>query len=192
MYVLMRVCMYVCVESLFTNSPTPTLTHLLSHPLNQPFLKMITDSRSEKIVHLAHNPHAEIAWYFTKTREQFRLSGTVQVVTSTCKDKPLLSARKHQWSCLSDGARVQFLWPFPKEASPSDQDASVFSPEPVPGPGSVPPETFCLLLFKPQEIDHLELKASPQRRTVHVHVHGQGQGQEKESEKEWVTTKVNP
>lgn len=32
------------------------------------YLKMITDARSEKMGHLARHPHAEIAWYFTKSR----------------------------------------------------------------------------------------------------------------------------
>lgn len=32
------------------------------------YLKMITDARSEKMGHLARFPHAEIAWYFTKSR----------------------------------------------------------------------------------------------------------------------------
>lgn len=34
----------------------------------RPCLKMITDARSEKIGHLATHPHAEVAWYFTKSR----------------------------------------------------------------------------------------------------------------------------
>ncbi len=34
----------------------------------QHYLKFITDARSEKIAHLAERPHAELAWYFTKSR----------------------------------------------------------------------------------------------------------------------------
>ncbi|MFM7425627.1 MAG: pyridoxamine 5'-phosphate oxidase family protein, partial [Elainella sp.] len=43
-------------------------------------LKLIADRRSQKIDQLAHQPWAEVCWYFPKTREQFRLSGTMAVV----------------------------------------------------------------------------------------------------------------
>ena len=43
---------------------------------------MVTDQRSEKMQHLRAQPHAEIAWYFPLTREQFRIFG--RVVTIDC------------------------------------------------------------------------------------------------------------
>nr|WP_265264241.1 pyridoxamine 5'-phosphate oxidase family protein [Spirulina subsalsa] len=39
-------------------------------------LKIITDSRSEKFQQLHHSPWGEICWYFSQTREQFRLFGS--------------------------------------------------------------------------------------------------------------------
>ena len=45
-------------------------------------LMFIADRRSEKIEQLSDNPHAEACWYFTKTREQFRLTGQVALVTA--------------------------------------------------------------------------------------------------------------
>ncbi|MGB7520403.1 MAG: pyridoxamine 5'-phosphate oxidase family protein, partial [Spirulinaceae cyanobacterium] len=68
-------------------------------------IQIVTDSRSEKIEHIQHQPWGEICWYFPKTREQFRLSGQLVVV-----DKHHLSlqnARQTAWQNLSDGARLQ-------------------------------------------------------------------------------------
>ena len=42
-------------------------------------------------------------------REQFRVFGTIQVVTHAETDKALQGQRKHQWGCLSDNAKVS-LW----------------------------------------------------------------------------------
>ena len=44
-------------------------------------LLVITDRRSEKIVELEQNAAVEVAWYFTRTREQFRISAV-----TTCVD----------------------------------------------------------------------------------------------------------
>ncbi len=72
--------------------------------------------------------------------------------------------------------QVQFLWPHPKgplpdrDTKPAAELEALFNP-PLPpdnaasSPG--PPDTFCLLLLRPLRVDHLELKASPQRRTLH-------------------------
>ncbi len=152
---------------------------------------MITDSRSEKIAHLTSHPNAEIAWYFVKTREQYRLSGRIDVVSSTTQDKALQSARKQQWSNLSDNAKVQFLWPFPKHPSPPDQDPSIFTPELPTGAAGGPPDTFCLLLMCVEEVDHLELKPNPQQRTTHSRKGGvEREGEE--GREVWRVTKVNP
>lgn len=124
-----------------------------------------------------------------QTREQYRLSGRIDVISSTTQDKALQNARKQQWGNLSDNAKVQFLWPFPKHPSPPDQDPSVFTPE-LPTAGSGPPDTFCLLLMRVEEVDHLELKPNPQQRTTHSRK-GEGAG-EGEEEGEWKVTKVNP
>lgn len=42
-------------------------------------------------------------------REQFRVFGTIHVVTHAETDKALQGQRKHQWGCLSDNAKVS-LW----------------------------------------------------------------------------------
>ncbi|ANV88731.1 pyridoxamine 5'-phosphate oxidase [Picosynechococcus sp. PCC 7117] len=127
-------------------------------------LKIITDQRSEKINHLATCPDAEIAWYFTKTREQFRFSGQIKLVTAAASPpSPLNRARQQTWQALSDTARAQFLWPQPgdrrSENSADFQPTAVNDQEPV--------SNFVLLLFQVTKVDHLELRGNPQNRFLY-------------------------
>lgn len=46
--------------------------------------------RSHKIEELRQQPHAEACWYFTGSREQYRLSGKVLVVDKDSTDEALL------------------------------------------------------------------------------------------------------
>lgn len=128
-------------------------------PTNQ--LKIIADRRSEKIDQLQRQPWAEACWYFPKTREQFRLSGSLKRVLADESDAALLKARQMQWHDLSDGARLQFAWPDPKQP----RAATGF--EPPPADPLTPPDNFCLLLFDPTEVDHLELRGEPQNRCLY-------------------------
>lgn len=140
---------------------------------------------------LQANPHAELAWYFIASREQFRLEGTVRVVTeaATREDKAegamLAAARRKAWATMSDAARLQFAWPEPGAPQPMQGvDPVVFlSPNPPPPRGDEPPPaTFVLLVVDPERVDHLQLRASPQVRRVHS----------KEKEAGWATVAVNP
>ena len=124
-------------------------------------LKLIADHRSEKIEQLQVQPWAEACWYFPKTREQFRLSGQLRLVLETELDAELAKARWMQWQELSDAARLQFAWPQPKQP----RVAGGFEPPP-PDP-LLPRDNFCLLLFDPVEVDHLELRGKPQNRTLY-------------------------
>jgi PPOX class probable FMN-dependent enzyme len=141
-------------------------------------LKMITDRRSEKIDHLTQNNRAEIAWYFTKTREQFRLAGSVETVTGQSITSIFSEERQRTWQKISDSARVQFVWPDPAIARTSDLDK--FSPS-APDPDH-PADNFVLLVFNPVEVDHLELRGNPQNRWLY----------HQNSEGNWQKTEVNP
>lgn len=96
-------------------------------------LKIITDSRSEKVEQVAKNPYAEVCWYLVvskssfllpweppltvtsiyastclqRTREQYRISGQLRIVTHEETDAALQAARREQWAGLSDNARIQ-------------------------------------------------------------------------------------
>ena len=131
-------------------------------PTNQ--LQFIIDTRSEKFIHIQQKPWGEICWYFTKTREQFRLAGNLILVTSQSSDADLLKARRIMWQNISDSARLQFAWANPGEVRESTPEA--FNPEPP--TEEQPLDNFCLLLLKPQKVDHLELRGDPQNRYLYT------------------------
>ena len=140
-------------------------------------LKIITDSRSAKIEDIDYQPLAEICWYFTKTREQFRITGNLQLITVAETDPELLQARKTTWQNLSDSARSQFAWPTPAQPA---ADKSAF--EVSPPDADIPLDNFCLLLLIPQKIDHLQLKGDPQQRCIY----------KLEKDSSWSTQFINP
>lgn len=143
----------------------------------QSSLKIIIDRRSAKIKDIEHLSKGEIAWYFTKTREQFRIAGDLRLVTAQEADQELQKARQITWHNLSEAARSQFAWPNP--AKPA-ADKSAFNVKPT--DPKIPLDNFCLLLLVPQKVDHLELRSDPQQRCFY----------KLESDLTWSTQLVNP
>jgi pyridoxamine 5'-phosphate oxidase len=121
-------------------------------------LRFVTDARSSKAQQISQNPWAEVCWYFSKTREQFRIAGQLQLVTSTSTAGQL--ARTEAWQQMSNTGREQFAWPSP--AAPRQPDRQAFPIEPVELAQPLP--NFCLLLLTPTAVDHLELRGEPQNR----------------------------
>ncbi|MGL5832165.1 MAG: Npun_F5749 family FMN-dependent PPOX-type flavoprotein [Waterburya sp.] len=140
-------------------------------------LKIITDIRSAKIQDFEHQALAEICWYFTKTREQFRLSGQLQLITAQELNSELQQARNTTWHNLSDSARSQFYWPDPAQ---SLAEKSAFTVEA--NDTNTPHDNFCLLLLTPQRIDHLQLRSEPQQRCLY----------NLQDDQTWITQAVNP
>ncbi|MEM6614114.1 MAG: Npun_F5749 family FMN-dependent PPOX-type flavoprotein [Cyanobacteria bacterium P01_C01_bin.72] len=140
-------------------------------------LKIITDDRSAKIQDIKHQSLAEICWYFTKTREQFRITGELYLVTVQETDPALQQARSTTWYNLSDSARSQFAWPDPGQPA---EEKSAFEVEPP--DEKIPLDNFCLLLLTPQKVDHLQLKGDPQQRYLY-HL---------KADQTWTTQAVNP
>ncbi len=126
-------------------------------------IQIITDSRSEKITQIEGQSWGEICWYFTKTREQFRISGNLNAIAANCQDEALKTARINVWKNLSDSGRIQFAWPDPKQQRSEDNQAfeglEVSEKQPV--------ANFCLLLFNPEKVDRLELRGNPQSRWIY-------------------------
>jgi pyridoxamine 5'-phosphate oxidase len=137
-------------------------------------LTAVTDRRSAKVGDIATHPWAEACWYFTVTREQFRLAGPIQVVTAA--DTALTAARQSAWDALSDRARQQFYWPDPGQPRAAAAD---FADHPT---AATPPETFGLLLIDPHQVDHLELRGDPQHRTGYI----------RQPDDQWQVETVNP
>lgn len=140
-------------------------------------LQIITDSRSEKISQIERQPWTEACWYFTKTREQFRLLGKLTVVGVDYPDESLQKARRLVWQELSDAARSQFAWPTPGQ--PRNPD-SAFSDSPL--SSNKPLENFCLLLLDSERVEHLELRGQPQNRWRYFLDELQG----------WLVEQINP
>jgi len=122
-------------------------------------LSFVTDSRSDKVEQINHCPWAEVCWYFTDTREQFRLAGEMQLVTVDSPQPSLQQERQRLWQQLSASARQQFTWPQPGVSRATPNALTQPSPDP-----SMPLPTFCVLILHPDQVDHLELRGTPQTR----------------------------
>ncbi|MBD2099119.1 pyridoxamine 5'-phosphate oxidase family protein [Trichocoleus sp. FACHB-591] len=140
-------------------------------------LKFVTDTRSEKTEQIEQNPKAEACWYFIKTREQFRIAGTLILIRATDPDSALQQTRKTAWQELSDAARLQFAWPTPGEPRAA---AAAFAPQPPDNTEPLP--YFCLLLLEPERVDHLELRGEPQNRCLY----------QRDQNQVWSAQAINP
>ncbi|MGF1588891.1 MAG: Npun_F5749 family FMN-dependent PPOX-type flavoprotein [Pleurocapsa sp.] len=140
-------------------------------------LKTITDSRSAKIQDINYQSLAEVCWYFTKTREQFRITGSLQLITAANSDGSLQQTRETTWQNLSDSARSQFAWPNPAQPAAEKSAFEIDLPD-----ADTPLDNFCLLLLTPKRIDYLQLRSDPQQRYWYI----------LQSDKTWITQPVNP
>ena len=118
-------------------------------------IQLISDTRSQKISELKQKKNAAICWYFSNTREQFRISGIVKTEPSRGSD-----LAQELWQKISEQARSQFYWPEP--GNEFEELAEDFSSIDV--NRSTPPEEFCVLRFSPVEVDYLSLRGIPQAR----------------------------
>jgi pyridoxamine 5'-phosphate oxidase len=142
-------------------------------------IKFVADVRSQKAINLLADasPWAEACWYFPKTREQFRLSGTLELVTAKSSNAGYYKARQEAWQGLSDAGRIQFDWGMP--GADRSEDPQAFNP---PQPDEQQPsENFCLLLLDVVSVTHLELRGEPQSCYLYELVDG-----------EWGVRSINP
>lgn len=123
-------------------------------------MQFVADIRSTKALNLlaGASPWAEVCWYFPTTREQFRLSGTLSLVTAAGDDTSHSKARQQVWQQMSDSGRIQFDWGTPG-ADRSADPAAFHPPQPDP---QQPSPNFCLLLLAIVAVVHLELRGEPQ------------------------------
>ncbi|MBX2865667.1 MAG: pyridoxamine 5'-phosphate oxidase family protein [Leptolyngbyaceae cyanobacterium MAG.088] len=136
-------------------------------------LQMVSDGRSEKIQQIQACPWAEICWYFTVTREQFRIAGELTLIGP---NNELETIRINAWQAMSENAHQQFYWPHPGHAR---TDAKAFEPAVI--ATNQPPDSFSVLLLKAHRVEHLELRGNPQNRFVYEWTDG-----------EWTVEEVNP
>ena len=129
---------------------------------------IITDARSEKVKELAYCPDVEVSWYFTHTREQFRLQCST-VIHSRGAD--VESHYDALWKGLSDAAKEQFFWPEPGLPSGEGYSLEITAH---------PPETFVAIECRPLRVDHLVLAKTQQRMLSDL------------TESGWTQVSVNP
>jgi pyridoxamine 5'-phosphate oxidase len=145
-------------------------------------LQFVVDIRSNKAQNLVRdiprsNLHAEVCWYFPTTREQFRIAGTMELVTIDCDVESRYKARQAAWQQMSDSGRIQFAWATP--GADRSREPHAFDP---PQPDTHQPlDNFCLLLLAPTSVDHLELRGEPQNRYFYELLAGK-----------WEMREVNP
>ncbi len=117
-------------------------------------LQVATDARSAKVAQLAAASRGEICWYFTRSREQFRIRGSIELHGTA---GPGSAACSSLWNSMSEAARTQFFWPAP--GAPLAETEAIAE-------SNLPPSSFLLLELAPERVDHLQLRPDPQRRQV--------------------------
>lgn len=125
-------------------------------------LLMVTDTRSDKFSALQVHSQAEICWYFVKTREQYRLNGTIDIYFEPS------DFRTSIWNRLSEAAKAQFYW----YLEDCEKNGLILNDK--------IPDTFCVLLLKPQHIDYLLLAEQHERFNYQL-IDGK-----------WIETSINP
>ncbi|MEO0866896.1 MAG: Npun_F5749 family FMN-dependent PPOX-type flavoprotein [Cyanobacteria bacterium J06642_11] len=143
-------------------------------------LQIVTDGRSHKTRELQAHPWAEACWYFTVTREQFRIAGALTLVGPDAEG----IVRQHAWQGLSPKARQQFYWPHP--GHPREAAAEFSTEEQV---SEQPPDSFWVLLLQAQKVDYLNLKGDPQDRRIYERICEPGTDNLTEA---WRVSAVNP
>eukprot|EP01102_Stenamoeba_stenopodia_P020709 TRINITY_DN8178_c0_g1_i1.p1 TRINITY_DN8178_c0_g1~~TRINITY_DN8178_c0_g1_i1.p1 ORF type:complete len:229 (-),score=50.05 TRINITY_DN8178_c0_g1_i1:66-713(-) len=138
-------------------------------------LLVTTNSYSKKIKQIQTNPNGELCWYFTETREQFRLTGKVllSITTETQKGEITEEERIDAWRKMSPTARYQFLLAT-HPGTPVDPEKDVESSNKIEDEDrnrqskdneALPPDSFALIVFKVDKVDYLLLMPG-QRRFV--------------------------
>jgi hypothetical protein len=175
-------------------------------------LTAVTDLRSDKIAQWRSQALSEVHWYFTKTREQYRLSCSTKVIS--LEDKKDLSEHeqsliRQQWRDLSSAAKDGFFVPAPKSALSDTSDdehtaGRVYGDESIgtkhhESAGDKKPSEdatgtdispyFGLVLFAPFEVDYLDLKSSPHTRFIYSSVRSKDNALKGPK---WQSTPVNP
>lgn len=119
-----------------------------------------TDIRSEKVRQLRLQPEVQLCWYFTRSREQYRMTGRADVVTGS--DKVWSDYRTNQWLSLSEPARASYCAAQPGLLLPLEDE---YQPKLTTSDDLTPvSEHFALLMVEITEVDYLDLTTSPHKR----------------------------
>ncbi|KAL6847629.1 hypothetical protein ACP4OV_022655 [Aristida adscensionis] len=117
-------------------------------------IQINTDARSNKIGEIKSCPFGEICWYFTDSWEQFRISGSIDVIDGSNSDPNKLQHREKAWFASSVRSRLQYLGPQPGVPVIDHDHVNDVRLDPSAGPV----DAFCLLVLDPEKVDYLNLK----------------------------------
>ncbi|XP_026403757.1 pyridoxine/pyridoxamine 5'-phosphate oxidase 2-like isoform X1 [Papaver somniferum] len=115
-----------------------------------------TDCRSCKVEEIKRFPFGEICWYFTDSWEQYRISGSIDVIDGSSRDQMKLLQREKAWFASSPRSRQQYLGPIPGLPCILEEPNQELSLDPSAGPVVA----FCLLIVDPDQVDYLNLKSN--------------------------------
>ncbi len=116
-------------------------------------LWITSDSRSDKNLQLADRPFAEVVFWLRNRFEQYRVAGGVQLIDH--ED----ARRAESWRALSDASRAMFFWPVPGTSFVASEELRQVPPATAPIPSA-----FSLLILRPDQVEHLDLKPQPHVR----------------------------
>ncbi|KAG8073161.1 hypothetical protein GUJ93_ZPchr0006g42977 [Zizania palustris] len=143
-------------------------------------IQINTDARNNKIGEIRNCPFGEICWYFADTWEQFRISGSIDVIDSSNPEPAMLQLRERAWFGSSVKSRLQYIGPCPGVPVPDDDLVENSHLDPSAGPV----DAFCLLVLDPEKVDYLSLKSN--QRLMFT------RSQKGDGSNDWRAEKINP
>lgn len=132
------------------------------HPKNQRIIAH-TDMRSDKVRQLQRQPQVQLCWYFSTSREQFRINARCNVLGP--EDKHYADLRQQHWQTLSNSAQSAYFHDAPGVPFGSEADSESVIPKTATQRRA--PAVFCLLLFAAEKVDYLDLMCCPHNREIH-------------------------
>ncbi|GAA0853957.1 pyridoxamine 5'-phosphate oxidase family protein [Aliiglaciecola litoralis] len=130
---------------------------------------MHTDLRSHKVSEIAHQSRGQICWYFSLSREQFRLDGSIELISKSSSknistDYDCQQLREDHWRRLSAPAKAGYFWAAPGSHYQTNNESD--NQTQTKAANETISEHFALLIFHIDHVDQLQLTPSPHQRTV--------------------------
>lgn len=141
-------------------------------------LTFITDSRANKVRHLATGPGlVELCWWLDEAGVQYRISGRAVLASATSTDPELRTICEAIWERLGSGTRSTFTWPQPgaprarsvdggSPKSKADSTVDMMPEEEAAGEQvsvSLDDANFAVILVFPEVVDELHLGGKQKR-----------------------------
>ena len=127
-------------------------------------LRLATDQRSHKLKGILQDSRAQIAWYLSDARVQFRFFGHLSAISSTAS---VQSERDELWDSLSLNTRLSF---FADAGGYTDEKSHKMAES------CSAPDSFVLLKLSISEVEVLDLNTQPHSRLRYT-LHGQSWSQ---------------